>query len=784
MWGSAGSLIRVLHVDDDPEFADLTATMLEDNGQFAVETATSASAGLERLDADVDCIVSDYEMPGTDGIEFLETVRERRPDLPFILFTGRGSESIASEAISAGVTDYLQKRPGTEQYELLANRITNAVDQARAGRRAEKQRRISTVVREVNQALVHATSREEIDHRVCEILSDADPYLFAWIGTVDDANDRLEPRAAAGTDDGYLDDVTVTVDDSPTGQGPGGTAVRENRIAVSQDVSQDDSFARWREQALERGYRAVAAIPLIYEDTRYAVLSVYADRPDAFDASERSLLSELGETIAHAYQQLEIQQEYEDQYRELFEEAPVMFTFTRAVDGEPIIEDCNRLFAETLGYDREELRGTRLASVYTEESARALLDGGGYDRALSGEFVREQREFVTSDGEIVTTLLRATPRRNTDGEIVGTHALFVDITDQSRLERLERLRERMDMALEATDSILYEIDLETDEQTRHGPFERLYGFESERAPTTETFHETGIHPEDQHRVEGLKRRERIREEGGSVEVEYRTHPDNGPVRWIRSEAYGVTDDTGDLTRLIGLATDVTGRRERERELRRQNERLDEFASVVSHDLRSPLTTAEGQLALARENHDSDHLDAVARAHDRMGELIDDLLALARQGDRVNEMESVSVADLCRNCWQTVETGAATLSVEIDRTIRADPGRLQQVFENLIRNALEHGSTNPRSKAPDESVQIRIGPLDDGEGFYVADDGPGIPPEERDRVFESGYSTDGDGNGFGLSIVRGIVEAHGWEISVTDGAEGGARFEITGVDTVD
>jgi len=131
-----GNPIRVLHVDDDPDFANLTAMFLErEDDRFAVEAATSVGEALDRLadgGADVDCIVSDYDMPGRNGIEFLEVVREERPKLPFVLFTGRGSEEIASRAISAGVTEYLQKEGGTEQYTLLANRITTGVRAFRA----------------------------------------------------------------------------------------------------------------------------------------------------------------------------------------------------------------------------------------------------------------------------------------------------------------------------------------------------------------------------------------------------------------------------------------------------------------------------------------------------------------------------------------------------------------------------------------------------------------------------------------------------------------------------
>jgi signal transduction histidine kinase len=216
--------------------------------------------------------------------------------------------------------------------------------------------------------------------------------------------------------------------------------------------------------------------------------------------------------------------------------------------------------------------------------------------------------------------------------------------------------------------------------------------------------------------------------------------------------------------------DITDRKERERELARQNDRLEKFANVVSHDLKNPLNVAQGRLELASEQYESEDLDSAARAVDRSLTLIEDLLTLARQGQSVGDVESVQLAEICESCWQTVETGDSTLSIETDRTIRADPGRLKQLLENLMRNAIEHGG---------ERVSITVGDLDDG--FYVADDGAGIPEDEREDVFEAGYSTTDEGTGFGLNIVNEIVEAHGWEITVCDSTEGGARFEITGVE---
>jgi signal transduction histidine kinase len=215
-------------------------------------------------------------------------------------------------------------------------------------------------------------------------------------------------------------------------------------------------------------------------------------------------------------------------------------------------------------------------------------------------------------------------------------------------------------------------------------------------------------------------------------------------------------------------------RAQQRELSAQNSRLDEFVSVVSHDLRNPLNVAEGRLELAREactcDDAQEHLETVAESHDRMGELVDDLLTLARQGSGVGETEPVDVGALAQRCWEGL--GQGSLDVVDAVTVEADRSRLRQLLENLFRNAVEHGGPDPT---------VRLGTLagDDGDpaGFYVEDDGPGIPESERETVFEHGYSTDADGTGFGLSIVRAIADAHGWEVRVTDSSEGGARFEF-------
>ena len=240
---------------------------------------------------------------------------------------------------------------------------------------------------------------------------------------------------------------------------------------------------------------------------------------------------------------------------------------------------------------------------------------------------------------------------------------------------------------------------------------------------------------------------------------------------------------------VSLIHDVTERErrkqtleERTRELRRQNEQLEDFAGIVSHDLRNPLNVADSAIELARRNEQFDYLDRAENAHERMETIIEDVLTLARQGQTVDETESVSLCAVAEDAWATVDTAEATLDCRTDAEFEADRNRLLRLFENLFRNCVEHGG---------DDVTVTVGTIADGPdgdqrspdslwGFYVEDDGPGIPEDQRAAGWEQGFTTSETGTGLGLSIVSTVADAHGWEIDVTESRGGGAKFEVTGL----
>jgi PAS domain S-box-containing protein len=223
--------------------------------------------------------------------------------------------------------------------------------------------------------------------------------------------------------------------------------------------------------------------------------------------------------------------------------------------------------------------------------------------------------------------------------------------------------------------------------------------------------------------------------------------------------------------IVGLFRDVSKRRAYERDLHRQIDRLEALAHVLSHDLRNPLNVAMGGVTTARRTGDVDHLDRVERAHDRIEEMVEDVLTMVRDGYDVEAVEPIDLGSLVDECWQHVETADAELQVAEEGIVYADSRRIRNLFENLFRNAVEHAG---------HDVTVEVGVSE--EGFYVADDGPGIPPENREDLFEPGWTTGGDNTGLGMNIVSEIATAHGWEVAVGESETGGARFEFTGVRT--
>jgi PAS domain S-box-containing protein len=628
--------IRVLHVDDDPEFIDLTAEFIDREYEtFDISRATDAAEGLEKLQTEpIDCVVCDYKLPGMDGIELLETVRKESPGLPFILFTGKGSEAVASEAISAGATDYFRKERIEDQYELLANRIENAVTATTNRQRAESQEQeYRTLVEQAPVPMVVVTADAEIS---------------------------------------YCNEVAV---ETLAGDTPADIVGRDIETFLPAETLEEirPRLRRVLEEREPVGTREVEFVDLdgVVRHARGTIVPVTFDGEPAAQA----VVSDITERKAHR-QQLEEQRE--------------QITRLHGVGVELASCDSPEEIYDLIVETAEHILDLDLCVVGIEEDGRFTLAVSSTDMNADG--------YIEPEIDSPEAGLAGKAYRNNESFLYG------DLSRVDDANPVQEYRSALVVPLGefgTFQAVSYEID---------------------------AFSETEME---------------------LVEI------------------------------LVGHAREALVRLEQEQQLReqrdrlqRENERLNEFASIISHDLRNPLNVAQLRLDLAMDDSDSDHLDSVARAVDRMETLTDELLELARQGDEITETEPVDLDSVATQCWGTVETGPATLTTETDGVLRADRSRLQQLLENLIRNAIEHGC---------EDVSITVGRFEDG--FYVEDDGVGMAEEVAERAFESGFSTSDNGTGFGLAIVARVAEAHGWAVTATESDSGGARFEFAGVEFV-
>jgi PAS domain S-box-containing protein len=457
-------------------------------------------------------------------------------------------------------------------------------------------------------------------------------------------------------------------------------------------------------------------------------------------------------------------------------------------DTDGTIRYVNPAFEATTGYTAEEAFGARPTMLKSGEHDETFYEDL-WEAILSGEVWQSEIVNERKNGDRYVVNQTIAPIQ-VDGEIVRFVAVNADITDRRvwrrRLQTLhdatrewleltspdgisDRIRDQLD---ELVDAGLICVYCRSDEEetlvpaawTANGAFEG-----TEPSPVESTADRRWR----SFTIGSPQHRSDIEHATGGTEavVGDELLLPVGNYGLIRVATEGPLDET-DLGIARVFATNleaVLERVENYQALERKNERLDQFAGVVSHDLRNPLSVALGYLDLLEERIGEDpDLQEIRRSLTHMDNIIDDVLWLASEGREIGDLREVSLREVAEESWALVDTAEATLQVPTDQTVDADPDRLHQLFENAFSNAVTHGGSD---------VTVTVGSLEDGEGFYVADDGSGIPPEEREAVLDPGYTTNEDGTGFGLPIVKRVVEGHGWSLRIGESADGGARLTV-------
>ncbi|QSG05716.1 PAS domain-containing sensor histidine kinase [Halapricum desulfuricans] len=727
--------VRVLAIE--PENLTPSAASLSDvDDRLDVTVEPTPKRAHDALaEGNFDCVVSAHELPEGDGLDVLATLGETHLDLPVVFWPAHGSERLASDALAAGAADYLP-RAESDRLSDAAERIHSTCAEYHDRKQQETAvRRYETLLADISDT-VFVTDDDGAFSYVCPNVSHVFGYTASEVldlGTVDALFEESLFEPARLDERGEIENIETEI---TTAEGDRRTVLvtvkqvdvpTGTRLYTVRDVTERERRKRELRQ-YERMVNTMLESACIYdEDARFEVVNEYL--AEFYDTTPEDLVGEKSNLVP------QITAQYDG---DAFEE---LFTGEREELTGEVTGEFPKAGYQVLDY--------RLTPLTVDGEVEGVV---GVTREVTEQ--REYEQQLEETNALLSTLFEALP--------VGVLA-----EDESRqvLAANERLFELFDIRGAPGDIV--GADCERLAEDAGGSFTDSDAFIAE--------------------IEN-----RIATRNPVDDVEFALEDDRTFALSYRP--LELPDGSGHLW----MYRDVTEQRERERTLKRERDRFEEFANVVSHDLRNPLHVARGRLELASEDCDSEHHETIVDALDRMDTLIDDLLTLAREDSQVSEREPVDLASLVEGCWQNVDS-VATLQVAIDRTVRADRNRLCQLFENLFRNAVEHGSagsdigaspglmrgssadTQADQGSPTRGVTIRIGELEDG--FYVADDGPGIPPDVRERVFEAGYSTTESGTGFGLSIVEQVATAHGWAVTVTESAAGGARFEFTGVEWV-
>ena len=427
---------------------------------------------------------------------------------------------------------------------------------------------------------------------------------------------------------------------------------------------------------------------------------------------------------------------------------------------------------ELMGYTAEEL-----------ESDVALAEQAIHpdDRAFHNETLREglaengsyelTYRVLHADGSERWVLDSGQRHEAPFGDGTMFSGVLVDVEETKRYEReLQTTKRRLDAILEHTTTPMFMKAADGRHLLVNRGYRELFGLSPGEAvgETDETLHP----PERAATLTATD--ETALETGEAVESEDVLEIDGRDRTFLVTEVplydVGTAADSDEPVGVFGVAQEVTDRLDRERHRRRRDDQIDALAGVLSHDLATPVSTARGRLEAAAETGDPDHVAAAADAVERIDEIRTELARVLRDGTFVDELTPVALADAADRVWATLETETASLRTRTDAVVAADERALERLLGNLLCNAVAHGG---------DGVTVTVGATPDG--FYVADDGPGVPPADRDRVFEPGVSSrDGAEHGMGLVSVSQIATAHEWDVSVTESADGGARFELAGV----
>jgi PAS domain S-box-containing protein len=727
-------MIRVLYVDDEMGLLELTKTFLECSGELQVDTSSSVKdAERMLLQTGYDAIICDYQMPETNGIEFLKRLRSRGDLIPFILFTGRGREEVVIEALNSGADSYVQKGGSPKaQFADLEHKVKDAVHR----RVAEEGLIISRIQLE---AAMDMADLAYWDIDLNTLMFTIEDNFWNICGTnAEQENGYKLPLEKFLSEIVHPDDTDIIAREI----GSGGTPDPSIRFGSIQ-------------YRIVRRDGAVRQVMSNYGIIRNAEGRAIAGHGATWDITERKRAEEA-------------LQETEESYSRLVNFIPDPI-IEMGLDG--TIKRVNSRALEMSGYSRRALIGSSiLVFIAPEDAEYAAQNTRDMVRGWLGP---KKYDLVMRDHSQVPFEANGDVLRRGDGSIYGFALVGRDISEHVTIEEeLKASKLQLTLAMEMAHLAYWEYDPTSNVCLFNDRFYALYGTSSENeggySMSPETYFHAFVHPDDLEYAKEMSARA-ASFPGSDQHLEYRIIRRDGEVRFISIYLYQMKDENGKNAKVFGVNQDITGMRSAKESLRKANEKLNLLNSITLHDIKNQLVSLEGNLSLLRPMIEE---PKAIRRIEQMGKaagMIEREIEFAEVYQRLGTVAPSwqMVGDYLLDPLQRCDVDKLEMSDGVERlAIYADP-MLSKVLSNLMDNSAKHGG---------EEVAVRIGCREDADGLLLTfeDDGRGVPLEEKDRIFHKGY---GKGTGLGLFLSKEILAITDITIKETGRSGQGARFEM-------
>jgi PAS domain S-box-containing protein len=729
------TLTHILYVDNEAGLLKAAKPILEMQGSFHVETASSVEEAMKKMeDKTFDVIVSDYIMPGKDGLEFLKELRDSGNSIPFIIFTGKGREMVAIEALNLGADQYINKIGRTEAvYSELAQGIRTVVK----GKRAEEALRES----------------EKRFRELSELLPEV-------IFEVDSKRDIKFVNHAAYTQFGY------SREEFDSGLNALQMLVPEDRKRAEENIDKvllGEKIGSNEYTALRRNGTTFPIIinsnPIIRGGRAVGLRGIMVD------ITERK--------------QIERQlKESEEKYRKQFETALDAIFLADAETG--ILIDCNLAATKLVGRKKSELIGKPQRILHPP---KAIEDG--FSRTFKQHCKEKEAQvledqIITKKGEIRDVIINATTFELEGKKLV--QGIFHDITEHKKSdEKLKESERKYRLLTENITDVIYIQDMNLNVTYVSPSVEKIAGYTPEELSKLRP--ENFMTPESFERgVVDFKEAITSAAEKGDYEIplkQYEYVRKDGSTFWGELKMKLLRDSNNNLVGVQGTLRDITERKEAEKKLDEMmnelvtiNEKLGVIGRLTRHDARNKLSIIANNVYLAKQklpaNHKSlKYLGDVESAIDQMEEIFD----FARNYEMLG-VEELSYMDVGKSVDEATILFSGLAEVKLVNeckglAVMAD-SLLRQLFYNLMDDTLKHGG---------KVTQIRVY-YEEGEDqlkLVYEDDGVGIPENEKELIFREGY---GKGTGYGLYMIKKICETYGWTIRETGKQGKGAQFTMS------